>query len=138
MTRRALALGLVLAAALPLACGPGDHGGEGEAHGEAAGYERGPHRGRWLADGDFALELVIFEDGVPPEFRAFFYRDRQPLDPAQIELEVTLRRLAQRTDQIRFAQRGEYLLGDQTVYEPHSFDAEIVARESGRERRFQF
>jgi cobalt-zinc-cadmium efflux system membrane fusion protein len=112
-------------------------GAEGEAHGAAAPYERGP-RGAALEDGAFALELTIFEEGVPPEFRAYFYRDRKPIDPSQVELEVTLRRLGDRTDRIRFAPRGDYLLGDQTVYEPHSFDAEIVAREGGREHRFQF
>jgi cobalt-zinc-cadmium efflux system membrane fusion protein len=30
-------------------------------------YERGPNNGRILVDGDFALELTIFETGVPPE-----------------------------------------------------------------------
>ena len=33
--------------------------------------EKGPHRGRMLRDGDFALELAIFETGVPPEFRVW-------------------------------------------------------------------
>jgi cobalt-zinc-cadmium efflux system membrane fusion protein len=136
--RRALALGLVVLAAGTLACTRSEPAPEGDAHGGAPSFERGPHRGRWLADGPFALELTIFEEGVPPEFRAYFYRDREPIDPSQVALEVTLRRLAGRTDHIRFAPRGPYLLGDQTVYEPHSFDAEIVAREGGREHRFQF
>ena len=33
------------------------------------------------SDGDFALELTIFEDGVPPEFRAFAFREREPDRP---------------------------------------------------------
>ncbi len=116
-------------------------GGSEQASGEAAaqsGYERGPHRGRWLADGSFAIELTIFEDGVPPEFRAYVYRDRRLQDPSGVELEVTLRRLGDRVDRVGFAKRDDYLLGDQTVYEPHSFDAEVVAREGGREHRFAF
>ncbi len=32
---------------------------------------RGPNNGRLLAEGDFVLELAIFETGVPPEFRAW-------------------------------------------------------------------
>jgi cobalt-zinc-cadmium efflux system membrane fusion protein len=103
-----------------------------------ASFERGPHRGRWLEDGGFALELTIFEQGVPPEFRAFVYQSEKPSDPAGVQLEVTLHRLGDRVDHIGFAPRGEYLLGDQTVYEPHSFDAEVVAREGGREHRFRF
>jgi cobalt-zinc-cadmium efflux system membrane fusion protein len=119
-------------------CTRDEHAHDGAAHTEAGAFERGPHRGRWLEDGDFALELTIFEEGVPPEFRAFVYRDGGPIDPSTVELQVTLRRLGDRVDRIRFAPRGDHLLGDQTVYEPHSFDAELVAREGGREHRFQF
>jgi membrane fusion protein, heavy metal efflux system len=124
--------------ALSTACSPNRHGAAEDSHAEAASFERGPHRGRWLADGPFAVELTIFERGVPPEFRAFVYRDRQQVDPAGVALEVTLHRLGDRVDRIGFAPRGEYLLGDQTVYEPHSFDAEVVAREGSREHRFSF
>ena len=131
---RAAALAALVLLAAPLGCSRDEHAGE-VAPGS---FERGPHRGRWLEDGAFALELTIFEQGVPPEFRAFVYRDEKPVDPASVELEVTLHRLGERVDRIRFAPRGEYLLGDATVYEPHSFDAEIVAREGGREHRFRF
>jgi cobalt-zinc-cadmium efflux system membrane fusion protein len=121
-----------------LGCGRDEHGREGELKTEAGSFERGPHRGRWLEDGEFAIELTIFEEGVPPEFRAYVYRNGKPVDPSGVKLEVTLHRLGDRVDRIAFAQRGDYLLGDQTVYEPHSFDAEVVAREGGREHRFQF
>ena len=134
----ALALSAVLLAAGPLGCMREESAREGAEVAAAAGYERGPHRGRWLEDGAFAIELTIFEEGVPPEFRAFVYRDEKPSDPTGVELAVTLRRLGDRTDQIGFAPRGEYLLGDQTVYEPHSFDAVVVAREGGRVHRFEF
>lgn len=138
-----IALAGAVTAAGALACLRGEHAHDDTAHGEhvqesTAAFERGPHRGRWFEDGDFALELAIFEEGVPPEFRAYSYRDREPIDPSRVELEVTLRRLAGRTDAIHFTPRGDYLLGDRTVYEPHSFDAEIVAREEGREHRFTF
>jgi cobalt-zinc-cadmium efflux system membrane fusion protein len=133
---------MALAALLLLAAGPGctreedDHGHE--AHTEQGDFERGPHRGRWLADGEFALELTIFDEGVPPEFRAYVYRGRKPVDPAGFEVELTLRRLGGRVDRIGFAPHGDYLLGNETVDEPHSFDAEVVAREGGREHRFGF
>lgn len=121
-----------------LGCAPGEEPVEGGMHEQVADFERGPHRGRWLEDGDFAVELTIFEDGVPPEFRAFVFRDRKPVEPAGVDLEVTLRRLGERIDRIAFVARGDHLLGDKTVHEPHSFDAEIVAREGGREHRFRF
>jgi len=42
-------------------------------HSEVAEAEpaKGPHGGRLLADGEFLLELSIFETGVPPEFRVW-------------------------------------------------------------------
>jgi cobalt-zinc-cadmium efflux system membrane fusion protein len=135
-TRPALVALLLFAAAF--GCARDEHGPAGGAHAETEAFERGPHGGRWLEEGAFALELTIFERGVPPEFRAFAYRDGQPIDPAGVQLEVSLRRLGGRVDRLAFEPRGDYLLGDRTVYEPHSFDAELVARESGREHRFQF
>lgn len=131
---------LSVAGALAILCGCAreDAGEEVDDSAATESYERGSHRGRLLEDGDFALELTIFEDGVPPEFRVFLYENEKPVDPTVVEVEVVLRRLGDRIDRIRFAPRGEYLLGDQVVYEPHSFDVEVLARRNGREHRFQF
>ena len=49
----------------------------------AAEAERGPNGGRLLADGDFTLELAIFEAGVPPEFHAWATAGGRPLAPAR-------------------------------------------------------
>lgn len=91
-----------------------------------ADYPRGPHDARLLEDGDFAVELAIFETGVPPEFRAWAYEDGEPVAPGQVDLRVTLERLGGR-DEIGFAPDGDYLRGDTTVYEPHSFRVGIEA-----------
>ena len=73
---RILPLSLLLALTL---AGCGESSGTkttAEAEAPAAGeYERGPHNGRLLRDGNFALEMTVFEDGVPPEYRLFAYRD---------------------------------------------------------------
>jgi cobalt-zinc-cadmium efflux system membrane fusion protein len=131
-----LAVSLFVAAAL--GCPRHEPAHDGAADQGAASFERGPHRGRWLADGDFAVELTIFDQGVAPEFRAFVYREEKPIEPSTVQLDVTLHRLGGRVDRIRFAPRADYLLGAPIVDEPHSFDAEVVAREGGREHRFQF
>jgi len=133
MTHPFVGLSLLFLLGGALACSRADH-----REPEGASFPRGPHQGRLLEDGEFALELTIFEKGVPPELRAFVYRNAKPADPSGVELEVTLHRLGDRTDRIGFAPRGEYLLGDRTVQEPHSFDVDVLARESGREHRFRF
>ena len=59
--------GVLTAVALTLsACGGGDQAAkpEGEAA-AAADYERGPHNGRLLRDGDFAIEVTIHKPKAP-------------------------------------------------------------------------
>ncbi|RPH93831.1 MAG: HlyD family efflux transporter periplasmic adaptor subunit, partial [Lysobacterales bacterium] len=110
------------------------------AHGEAAEAEppRGPHGGRLLADGDFAVELAIFETGVPPEFRAWVTRGGQPVDPSDVTLRVTLTRLGDVKDEIGFAPQDDFLRGDTVVYEPHSFVVTIEARQGGETHRWAY
>src|SRR5688572_18303971 len=57
-----------------VACGQRESKAPAEPSTAATDFERGPHRGRMLRDGSFALELQIFEDGVPPEFHVYLYR----------------------------------------------------------------
>ncbi len=102
--------------------GHGAHGDHDEP--EAA---RGPHGGRLLEEADFALELVIFERGVPPELRAYPYRDGVPLAPADVRVAVELRRFGGRVDRVAFTPRGDHLVGDRPVEEPHSFDVVVDA-----------
>jgi cobalt-zinc-cadmium efflux system membrane fusion protein len=104
----------------------------------AAEFERGPHGGRLLADGDFTLELAIFEAGVPPEFHAWATERGSELAPADVALTVELARLGGRVDRIEFAPQAEFLRGSSTVHEPHSFDVTVVARHGGKEHRFHY
>ena len=138
MTRHATLVPLLAAAWLLGSLSCADSEPAGEHLEEAAEFERGPQGGRWLADGDFALELAIFEAGVPPEFRAFVYEREEPRDPAGVALEVTLRRVGGRVERIAFTPHGDHLRGDREVVEPHSFDVEVLAREGGREHRFTY
>ena len=133
-------LALLVALALAAGCDTrqtahGDHG-----HGPAAGedYERGPHNGRMLRDRDFALEITIFETGVPPEFRVYPYRDDTPVDPAGIDLVIELGRLGGRVDRFEFSPQGDLLRGDGVVLEPHSFDVMVSARAGGQNFQWQY
>lgn len=124
-----------LACGFLISCGDQPASEPSEEHGTAtpaAEYERGPHRGRMLRDGDFAVELTIFEDGVEPEFHVFAYRDDKPLDPREFQLSVELTRLGGRVDRFAFTPREDYLRGNGVVIEPHSFDVKVRATENGR------
>lgn len=125
-----------------LACSQeGDHapGEDAHAHGaEAEAFERGPHNGRMLREGDFALEVTIFEDGVPPEFRVYAYEDGRPIDPAQADLVIALTRLDGQVDRFAFAPMQDFLRGEGVVTEPHSFDVTIQASHGGVTHRWDY
>ncbi|MBP7140651.1 MAG: efflux RND transporter periplasmic adaptor subunit [Opitutaceae bacterium] len=118
--------------------GDHDHGGHGAHDDHADESRKGPHGGRLLEDGDFALELVIFEEGVPPEFRAWFTQGGKPVSPSAAKLSIELRRPGGVTDRYAFAPEGDYARGNAEVYEPHSFDYSIVADYAGRTHRWAF
>ncbi len=113
--------------------GEGGHGGDAAA--EAA---KGPHGGRLLNDGEFATEVTIFERGVPPEFRVFFYDKGKPIDADAVKVSIELHRFGGRVDKIGFAKREDYLLGDKEVVEPHSFDVKVIAEHKGKTSRWEY
>lgn len=110
-----------------------------DGHASAAEeFERGPHRGRLLRKEDFALEVTIFETGVPPQFRLYAYRDDKPLPGAEVRATIELGRLGGVTDTFEFAPEGDYLVGNGTVVEPHSFDVTVSASHAGHEYRWEY
>ena len=128
-----------VAAALTLsACDGGEKNPAGEAHAESGEMERGPHRGRMLRDGNFAVEVTIFEDGVEPEFRLYAYRDDKPVAPTEVQVSVQLVRLGGMVDNFTFAPREGYLRGNGVVTEPHSFDVKVDATEGGRQHSWAY
>src|SRR5690606_23972593 len=115
----------LLAAMLLAACAPGpahEHAGE---QGEGEAVEHGPHGGRMLRDGDFAIEVTIFEAGVPPRFRLYATRGGRPLPPSEVNARIELTRLGGAVDTFGFGPEGDYLAGDGIVREPHSFDVRV-------------
>ncbi len=104
----------------------------------AADYVRGEHGGRILADGDIALELAIFETGVPPEFRAWLTSNGEPVDPTEVDLHIRLTRLGDRVDEINFKPEDGFLRGDTVIYEPHSFIVTIEVDVGGRSHRWEY
>ena len=114
--------------------------GHGHGHGETAEAEpeKGPHGGRLLKDGDFILELAIFETGVPPEFRVWATKDDRVLAPEELDLNITLTRLGGKVDQIKFNPQGDALRGDTVIYEPHSFIVTINATHDGSTHTWEY
>ncbi len=109
-----------------------------EEHGEEGEPAKGPHNGRLLKDGDFALEMTIFEDGVPPQFRVYPTKNGKPVDAKTVQLTVKLKRLGGDVNTFPFKTEKDYLTGQGVVEEPHSFDVEVVAVEGGKRHVWRY
>lgn len=131
----------IVAAVMLSACGsertPSAQGEGGHAA-QTADFARGPHRGRLLSDGPFAIELAIFESGVPPEFHAWPTLDGKPLPLDQVELAVELTRLGDKIDRFTFAPKDDFLRAGSVVHEPHSFLVKVTARHAGKAHEWRY
>ncbi|WOX05644.1 efflux RND transporter periplasmic adaptor subunit [Microbulbifer pacificus] len=100
--------------------------------------ETGPHHGRLLRAGDFAVELAIVESGTPPEFRAWVSDKGTAVKPERVGLTLVLTRLGGTEESIGFTPREDYLRSDKSIGEPHSFVITVNARYQGKSHRWQY
>ncbi len=117
------------------------HGGHGHGHGHESEHvepARGPHGGRLLEDEDFALEITIFEDGVPPQYRIFPFRKKNPVDPKDVSVTVELARFGGKRDLFQLTPKADYLTSDKEVSEPHSFVVSVSASADGKQYKWQY
>lgn len=94
--------------------------------------EKGPRGGKFFETDGFGIEVTIYENGVPPQFRVYLYENDQPIPPTAAKVAITLSRLGAPAQLFAFKAEGDYLLGDHEVVEPHSFDVAIAAEWEGR------
>lgn len=113
------------------------HQGEHEDHHKEE-VVKGPNNGRILVDGDFAIELQLFENGLPPEFRIFATKSGQKIPASELDVSMQLVRLGNQVDDINFAAMGEFLRGDTVIYEPHSFVVKLAATYQGKTYQWQY
>jgi cobalt-zinc-cadmium efflux system membrane fusion protein len=97
--------------------------------------KRGKHGGWLFTEEDFKVEVEIFEDGIPPQFRVYV-TSTEPVRIEEVRLNIILKRL-DRVDSIGFKPSGDYLLGDKVVAEPHSFEMIVNAEWKGKNYQWQ-
>jgi RND family efflux transporter, MFP subunit len=105
-----------------------------------AGQEpgKGPKGGKLFIKDGFGIEVTIFEKGVPPQLRLYLYENGKPLPPTAAKVTLTLSRLGAPAQIFNFRPEADYLLGDQVVEEPHSFDMAIAAEHDGETFRWGY
>lgn len=129
-----IAVGIVLAGLILIldkpSVSPTDTGNAGNV--SDTQLRTGPKGGKLFTDADFSVEVTIFERGVPPQFRVYLYEKGKLLQPAAANVAVTLSRLGKLPQLFKFTPEAGYLLGNQVVEEPHSFDVAIAAERNGK------
>ena len=124
-----LAFGIINMEKPKIQQGHDDHGKE-STHEESV--QRGKHGGWLFVEKDLQVEVKIYEDGIPPQFRVYTTsREGKVISFKEIDLNIVLKRLG-RVDTIGFKSSGDYLLGDKVVAEPHSFDMIVNAKWKGK------
>ncbi|MDZ4741732.1 MAG: efflux RND transporter periplasmic adaptor subunit [Alphaproteobacteria bacterium] len=136
--RGAAGAALLSLTSMLVACGEQPKPAAGEHGAAEQEFERGRHNGRLLRSGDFAIEVTIFETGVPPEFHVYAYQDDKPVAPATVALTIMLKRLGGKTDTFIFKPGKDHLVGNGTVVEPHSFDVIVAAKHEGKTHRWTY
>ena len=117
-----------------------DHGDHADNHSADSHHDnpRGPHRGRLFTEGNFAVELQIFETEEPPQFRIFAYENNKQIANTDFTATVTLHRLSAEPQKFAFHPVGDFLTSDTIVSEPHSFAAEVTANFAGTAYLWKF
>jgi nickel/cobalt exporter len=102
-------------------------------------HQHGPHGGTMLDTGHGLLEVSVFETGVTPRFRLYFFDGKlSPVNPPAGE-HVTLETL--RPDGTRetflFKHCGDYLEAMTNLPEPHEFKAKLILAHGGHSHTYE-
>ena len=99
---------------------------------------KGPHGGKLFTDGDYAVEVTIFEQNQPPQFRVYTYLNGKPLAAKDSAIQLKLSRLGRAVETFKFTPENDYLTSKITVVEPHSFQVNIDASYTGKTHEFAY
>ena len=99
---------------------------------------KGPHGGKLFTEDGYGVEVTIFEQNVPPEFRIYTYQDAKQINPATSVISITLKRLGAAPQQFKFTRENNYLKGNAVVEEPHSFQVTINAKHNNQDYQFEY
>ena len=104
----------------------------GEEKGHEEAIEKGPQGGRLFKKDSLAMELLIFERGMPPHFRAYLYENGEIISPDKAQLTVALTRFSGKKETINFTPVETFLQSNEVIHEPHSFEVGINLNINGK------
>lgn len=102
-------------------------------------HEHGPHGGTLIDTGHGSLEISVFETGVPPRFRLYFFGPaRTAVSPGRGE-EVSLQTIRpDGMEQVfKFKLEGGYLEATEELPEPHEFAVKVTHSHGGHAHTYE-
>ncbi|HEU4709275.1 MAG TPA: efflux RND transporter periplasmic adaptor subunit, partial [Methylophilaceae bacterium] len=101
-------------------------------------FPRGPHGGKLFTQDGYSVEVTIFEENTPPQFRLYTYQDKTPLAPSASTISMQIERLGRAPQPITLVPEADYLKSQQVIGEPHSFKVAITAKHGGKNYQFNY
>jgi len=111
---------------------------EEEGEEEEESFPIGEHGGRLLTYDNFSVEILLYDRGVYPEYRAWAVSQNRDIEPANWQLNVELSRLGEEEERISFTPEDDFLVSTTPIEEPHSFEVELTARNGGSSYEWEF
>jgi nickel/cobalt transporter (NicO) family protein len=107
------------------------------AHGHDA---EGPHGGKLIDTGHGQVEVSVFETGVPPRFRLYFFDARNVATKPDPSASVTIVTVRPEGPQQTFAFKAEagYLEAVDELPEPHEFNATLLLAHGDHSHTYAF
>lgn len=112
-----------------------------DEHGHAAIVTesvKGLHGGKLFKEGGYAVEVTIFEQDQPPQFRLYTYLNGKPLAPKDSAIQLKVSRLGRQQQIFMLSAENDYLTSKAIVEEPHSFKVAIDASYAGKAHEFGY
>lgn len=103
--------------------------------------EAAPHGGTWVQTETGFVEISVFETGVPPHFRLYFFdAGKRPIAPASalmVTLETIRLQEAGARQVFSFTTEDSYLKSTSDIPEPHEFEVALTLTQNGKEQIYQ-
>ena len=97
--------------------------------------ETAPHGGTWIQTKDGFVEISVFETGVPPHFRLYFFdAAKLPRPPVADAFAVSIETIRPDGEKqvFTFVPEPGYLRSTTDIPEPHEFDVRFTLPEQGK------
>lgn len=98
-----------------------------------------PHGGTWIETESGFVEISVFETGVPPQFRLYFFApEKRPLAlPRDTRATLETMRPDGTGQTFTFTDGGEFLQSEQDIPEPHEFKVSLDLSQDGSTHRYE-